>query len=72
MESLEEGGMFDEDTMPQWLKDKISNASKKKDGDPAGLINPLYAVDTSQPPPPTAAIMAGISMPGFPMAAVPR
>lgn len=62
--------MLDEETMPPWMKDKITNASKKKDGDPAGIINPLYAVDTSQPPP-TAAMMAGMpAMTTFPIGAV--
>lgn len=70
LESLEEGGMLDDETMPQWMKDKIANASKKKEGESASLGTPLYAVDTSQPPP-TAAMMAGMTgMPAFTMGAV--
>ncbi|XP_058452308.1 SR-related and CTD-associated factor 4 isoform X2 [Malaya genurostris] len=67
--SLEEGGMFDEDTMPQWIKDKIANATKK-DEEPPAVVNPVYPVDTSQPPPPA---MISMSLPPpFPMAGVPR
>ncbi|XP_017775354.1 PREDICTED: splicing factor, arginine/serine-rich 15 isoform X2 [Nicrophorus vespilloides] len=59
MELLEDGGMVDEDTVPNWLKDKMTTDSTKNDisehtnssvvqlteiGTPVG-------VDTSQPPP---------------------
>lgn len=63
--------MFDEDTMPQWMKDKITNAAKKKESEAASIMNPVYAVDTSQPPPPTATMM-GMGIPQYPMGSVPR
>lgn len=55
-EQLEDGGMFDEDTMPQWLKDKLKNQSQKKDiTEPAATVNPManmmFGMDTTQPPP---------------------
>uniref|UniRef100_A0A7G3AYH6 Putative rna polymerase ii c-terminal domain-binding protein ra4 n=1 Tax=Lutzomyia longipalpis TaxID=7200 RepID=A0A7G3AYH6_LUTLO len=40
--SLEEGGMFDEDTLPEWLKEKRKNELKRPE---------IAALDTSQPPP---------------------
>lgn len=64
LEALEEGGMFDEDSMPQWLKDKILQLNKNKEKieslmNPTGMFN-MGDVDTSQPPP--AAMMAGVPM----------
>ncbi|XP_023167393.2 SR-related and CTD-associated factor 4 isoform X1 [Drosophila hydei] len=62
-DSLEEGGMFDEDTMPSWMKQKISQAKNVKDIKPTGLTgelptvpsvappNLLFGIDTTQPPP---------------------
>lgn len=60
-DSLEEGGMFDEDTMPGWMKQKITQAKNVKDnksaaGDlvsapPVGAPNLLFGIDTTQPPP---------------------
>ncbi|KAL9697247.1 hypothetical protein quinque_000688 [Culex quinquefasciatus] len=82
LEALEEGGMFDDETMPQWLKDKIANKGAPSDpatataavaaaAAAASLINPMYPLDTSQPPPPptmlAAAGMAGLA--GFPLGA---
>lgn len=60
-DSLEEGGMFDEDTMPAWMKQKINqvkNVGKDNKGTavaepvavgvaPPGLI---FGIDTTQPP----------------------
>ncbi|KAL1383370.1 hypothetical protein pipiens_003362 [Culex pipiens pipiens] len=84
LEALEEGGMFDDETMPQWLKDKIANKGAQSDpatataavaaaAAAASLINPMYPLDTSQPPPPptmlAAAGMAGLA--GFPLVNVP-
>lgn len=65
LEALEEGGMFDEESMPQWLKDKILQLNKNKvkiDGlmNPTGMFN-MSDVDTSQPPP--AAMMAPMVQP---------
>ncbi|XP_004444538.2 SR-related and CTD-associated factor 4 isoform X3 [Drosophila pseudoobscura] len=64
LDTLEEGGMFDEDTMPSWIKQKINqakNVGKEKNtastpetatasvpGPPPGL---MFGIDTTQPPP---------------------
>lgn len=61
-DSLEEGGMFDEDTMPSWMKQKINQAKTVKEnkaaggGDltsapPVGPTGLLFGIDTTQPPP---------------------
>lgn len=55
-EQLEDGGMFDEDTMPQWMKDKLKNQSQKKDTNDANanvntMANMMFGMDTTQPPP---------------------
>ncbi|XP_034480174.1 SR-related and CTD-associated factor 4 isoform X1 [Drosophila innubila] len=61
-DSLEEGGMFDEDTMPSWMKQKINQAKTVKEnkaaggGDlasapPVGPPSLLFGIDTTQPPP---------------------
>lgn len=66
-DSLEEGGMFDEDTMPGWMKQKISQAKNVKENKttgtagvdlvaaagaaPVGAANLLFGIDTTQPPP---------------------
>lgn len=55
-EQLEDGGMFDEDTMPQWMKDKLKNQSQKKDSNDANanvntMANMVFGMDTTQPPP---------------------
>lgn len=75
-ESLEEGGMFDEDSMPTWLKEKLKSSNQKKDLMPMdpnqmfGQINMTGRVDTTQPPP--GQMMSGMSMvPPF-MGPVPR
>lgn len=65
-ESLEEGGMFDEDSMPTWLKEKQKSSAQKKDLmpiDPGQMfqLNMTGRVDTTQPPP------SGQMMPGMPM-----
>lgn len=76
-ESLEEGGMLDEDSMPSWLKEKLKSSAQKKDilpmdpGQIFGQLNMTGRVDTTQPPP------GGQMMPGMPMVppfmgAVPR
>ncbi|BFG04355.1 SR-related and CTD-associated factor 4 [Drosophila madeirensis] len=64
LDTLEEGGMFDEDTMPSWIKQKINqakNVGKEKNsastpetatgavpGPPPGM---MFGIDTTQPPP---------------------
>ncbi|XP_037953014.1 SR-related and CTD-associated factor 4 isoform X2 [Teleopsis dalmanni] len=55
-DSLEEGGMFDEDTMPGWIKDKINHMKslKEKSNEPAAIPTPgslMFGIDTTQPPP---------------------
>ncbi|XP_030375391.1 SR-related and CTD-associated factor 4 isoform X2 [Scaptodrosophila lebanonensis] len=64
-DSLEEGGMFDEDTMPGWMKDKINQVKNVKDNKtnpaagpaelpkplPPGPPNLIFGIDTTQPPP---------------------
>lgn len=65
-ESLEEGGMFDEDSMPSWLKEKLKSSAQKKDVMPMNpgqifQMNMPGRVDTTQPPP------SGQMMPGMPM-----
>lgn len=72
-ESLEEGGMFDEDSMPTWLKEKIKTSNQKKDQ----LLMPsapMYSgqLDTTQPPP-NPQMMQNVSMVNpFGMGPVPR
>lgn len=74
-EQLEDGGMFDEDTTPAWLTEKLKNQSQKKDVNPAtatvGQIPnmPMFNMDTTQPPPQQ---MMPQMVPPFPMGAVPR
>ncbi|KRF79725.1 SR-related and CTD-associated factor 4 isoform X2 [Drosophila virilis] len=62
-DSLEEGGMFDEDTMPSWMKQKINQAKNVKENKstvptadlttapPVAPPNLLFGIDTTQPPP---------------------
>lgn len=78
-DQLEEGGMFDEDTMPPWLKEKLKNQSQKKDtADTNTAANQvtniaMFGMDTTQPPP-TQQMMANVPqmVPPFPMGPVPR
>lgn len=65
-DALEEGGMFDEDSMPGWVKDKINHMKslKEKVSDNTANMPPgappaqatgnaglLFGIDTTQPPP---------------------
>lgn len=57
-DGLEEGGMFDEDSMPSWMKEKIirMKSIKEKGQDPNSAIGSsqsglLFGIDTTQPPP---------------------
>lgn len=65
-DTLEEGGMFDEDSMPNWMKEKINKLKSLKEianehanltaGPPPALPpggNPgmMFGIDTTQPPP---------------------
>uniref|UniRef100_A0A336K4H0 CSON015316 protein n=1 Tax=Culicoides sonorensis TaxID=179676 RepID=A0A336K4H0_CULSO len=73
---LEEGGMFDEETMPTWLKEKLKEKPIKVEEEAVVQTNSLIfgappTIDTSQPPP-TAALLPGLPVvPPFPMGAVP-
>lgn len=71
--------MYDEDTMPNWLKEKLKNANQKKDQSKNHLqANTMFnemgnPLDTTQPPPTGPPIMQNVSMvPQFPMGPVPR
>lgn len=70
--ALEEGGMFDEDTIPTWMKEAMSskhNNSKEDPIEPMPAAALVPAIDTTQPPP----LGQMISMvPPFPMGAVQR
>ncbi|XP_060525913.1 SR-related and CTD-associated factor 4 [Cylas formicarius] len=62
LDLLEDGGMFDEDTLPAWMKAKLEQMNKKNihaDQPPflTGDSSNASAIDTSQPPP-----MAGAGM----------
>ncbi|CAH1991878.1 unnamed protein product [Acanthoscelides obtectus] len=68
IDMLEEGGMIDEDTMPQWMKDKVEKMGRKpsKQEMPGFLLAADLsnaAVDTSQPPPMPPAAAAGLLQP---------
>lgn len=67
--TLEEGGMYDEDTMPVWVKEKLKQppAAQAKD---AILMPQFFAqpIDTSQPPPSSSLLP---TMPPFPLGARP-
>lgn len=69
-ESLEEGGMFDEDSMPVWLKEKLKSSSQKKD--PLLPMDPGQMFQMNQPPP-TGPMIPGMQMvPPMMMGPVPR
>ncbi len=62
-ESLEEGGMYDEDTMPSWIKEKMKQSTQSATNKDGLIIPPFF--DASQPPPPSAQAI----MPAFPLGA---
>lgn len=71
--SLEEGGMYDEDTVPAWVKEKMKQPAQQIPKD--SLIMPPFfglpdvtAIDTSQPPPNTTQTLMP-TMPPFPLGA---
>jgi RNA-binding protein 16 len=75
-EALEEGGMYDEETMPTWVKEKMKQPQTVVNKD--GLLMPPFfglaapdvsAIDTSQPPPNASLLQ---SMPPFPIGGIPR
>ncbi|KAK9884912.1 hypothetical protein WA026_009150 [Henosepilachna vigintioctopunctata] len=56
IDMLEDGGMIDEDTMPEWMRTKVEGSAKRQQQ--SSLITlpetgnlPRTTVDTSQPPP---------------------
>lgn len=53
IEMLEDGGMIDEDTMPDWMREKVERMGKKVNMDmpPMLLATESGPIDTSQPPP---------------------
>ncbi|CAH1721085.1 unnamed protein product [Chironomus riparius] len=75
-ESLEEGGMYDEETQPSWVKEKIKQPHQPAQKE-TGIILPQFFsmpanvpnIDTSQPPP-NAPLLP--SMPPFPLTGLPR
>lgn len=81
-EQLEDGGMFDEDSMPAWLKEKLKSQSQQKDtNDTVAAVNQVtnMAMFGMDQPPPTQQLMPNMSqmVPPFPMGsmssgAVPR
>lgn len=76
LDALEEGGMFDEDSIPQWMKEKQKEAMLMKEKNnlehlPKVIVG-LPGVDISQPPP-SGPMLPGVPMvPPFPMGHVPR
>lgn len=78
-EQLEEGGMFDEDTMPPWLAEKLKKEAQSKDSNPASMLvgqipsMTMFNMDTTQPPP-GGQMMGGVPpmIPAFQLGAVPR
>lgn len=79
-EVLEEGGMFDEDSLPEWLKEKLKSASQKKEQLKHPNTNNMFpmtditTVDTTQPPPgaPPQQLLPGVPMVASFMGQVPR
>lgn len=80
-EQLEDGGMFDEDSMPAWLKEKLKNQSQQKDTNDAAVAAAAAAVSQvtnmamfgMDQPPPTQQLMTNMSqmVPPFPMGSGP-
>lgn len=76
--ALEEGGMFDEETLPNWMKEKLKQKPIKKEDEqpvpvPVGMVFTAPPIDTSQPPPSAAPILASVPVvPPFPLGPVPR
>ena len=70
-EALEEGGMYDEETMPVWVKEKLKQPQNQVVPNKDGMLMPPFfaqAIDTSQPPPNSSMLPA---MPPFAMGARP-
>lgn len=70
-EALEEGGMYDEETMPQWMKDKLKQPQIPAVANKEGMLMPQFfapQIDTSQPPPNSSLLP---TMPPFTLGARP-
>lgn len=70
-EALEEGGMYDEETMPVWVKEKLKQPQNQAPAPKENLIIPQFfaqSIDTSQPPPNSSLLP---TMPPFPLGARP-
>ncbi|CRK97577.1 CLUMA_CG010963, isoform A [Clunio marinus] len=70
-ESIEEGGMYDEDTMPAWVKEKLKQPQIQPTVNKDGMMIPQFfaqSIDTSQPPPNSSLLP---TMPPFPLGARP-
>lgn len=71
-EALEEGGMYDEDTMPVWVKEKLKQpAAAQTAVNQETILMPQFfaqSIDTSQPPPNSSLLPA---MPPFSLGARP-
>ncbi|XP_055855720.1 SR-related and CTD-associated factor 4 isoform X2 [Episyrphus balteatus] len=72
LDALEEGGIIDEDSMPDWMKEKINKLKNAKEINAAGSasammfgIDGMPKIDITQPPPQAGGMMA---MPPFSMA----
>lgn len=70
-ESIEEGGMYDEETMPAWVKEKLKQPQAQAPVTKDNLILPQFfaqSIDTSQPPPNSSLLP---TMPPFSLGARP-
>lgn len=69
--ALEEGGMFDDDTVPLWMRDFLKTMPKIKPDEVSTSTMPyLPQIDTSQPPPSALPMIPLVNH--FPMGTVPR
>ncbi|XP_070499881.1 SR-related and CTD-associated factor 8 isoform X2 [Chironomus tepperi] len=75
-ESLEEGGMYDEETMPSWVKEKMKQPQQPVVKETPIILPQFFGmptnvsnIDTSQPPP-NAPLLP--TMPPFPLTGLPR
>jgi RNA-binding protein 16 len=72
--ALEEGGMYDEETVPAWVKEKMKQPLQTMPAKDGLLMPPFFglptdvsAIDTSQPPPNAQTLMP--AMQAFPLGA---
>lgn len=75
--ALEEGGMFDEDTVPPWMKELLTQkqqAQLKTSDEQVVMMEAVHqaipSIDTSQPPPMGAPMIPMVAP--FPMSQMPR